>query len=128
MAEAFVPAMIRAKWGRVIAISTECTMQCVPNQSACVSGKGGMDRLPRVLAREVGQHGITVNQVAPGWTVSENRPEAGRPESYLNAMPLRRWGRDRDIANIVAFLASDLAGFVTGAFSPVCGVNVMLAI
>ncbi len=125
MAQAFVPAMIAKNWGRVIAISTECAMQCWPNQSAYVSGKRGMDGVLRVLAKEVGEHGITVNQVAPGWTVSENRPAAGRPDSYLNAIPLKRWGTDQDIANAVAFLASDLAAFITGAYVPVCGGNVM---
>jgi 3-oxoacyl-[acyl-carrier protein] reductase len=103
-------------------------MQCKVIQSAYVSGKGGMDRLLRVLAKEVGPHGITVNQVAPGWTVSETRPAAGRSEEYLNAVPLKRWGTDQDIANAVAFLASDLAAYITGAYLAVCGGNVMPAI
>ena len=128
MAKAFVPAMIRRKWGRVIAISTECAMQNVPNQSAYVSGKRGMDGVLRVLAREVGEHGITVNQVAPGWTASENRPDGDLHESYRQRVPLRRRGKDRDIAHAVAFLASDLAGFITGVYLPVCGGNVMPAI
>ncbi len=128
IAQAFVPAMIARKHGRVIAINTECAMQNWPGQSAYVSGKRGMDGVLRVLAKEVGEHGITVNQVAPGWTVSENRPAAGRPDSYLNAVPLKRWGTDQDIANAVAFLASDLAGYITGVYLPVCGGNVMPAI
>ncbi len=128
MAQTFVPAMIEKKWGRVIAINTECAMQNWPSQSAYVSGKRGMDGVLRVLAKEVGEHGITVNQVAPGWTVSETRPAAGRPDWYLNGVPLKRWGEDRDIANAVAFLASDLARFITGVYLPVCGGNVMPAI
>ena len=95
------------------------------SQSAYVAGKRGMDGVLRVLAKEVGAHGITVNQVAPGWTVSENRPAAGRADGYVNAVPLKRWGTDQDIANAVAFLASDLAGYITGAYIPVCGGNVM---
>jgi 3-oxoacyl-[acyl-carrier protein] reductase len=87
-----------------------------------------MDGMLRVLAREVGEHGITVNQVAPGWMVSENRPAAGRPETYLNGIPLKKWGTEQDIANAVAFLASDLAGYITGVFLPVCGGNAMTAI
>lgn len=130
MAQAFAPAMIEKKWGRVIAISTECAMQCAPNQSAYVSGKRGMDGVLRVLAREVGEHGITVNQVAPGWTVSEKYRAAGEEHqpAYEATVPLRRRGADEDIANAVAFLASDLAGFITGAYLPVCGGNVMPAI
>ncbi len=125
MAQAFLPAMIQKKWGRVIALNTECAMQNAPNQSAYVSGKRGMDGVLRVLAKEIGGHAVTVNQVAPGWTVSENRPAAGRPDSYLNNIPLKRWGVDQDIANVVAFLASDLAAYITGVYIPVCGGDVM---
>jgi 3-oxoacyl-[acyl-carrier protein] reductase len=128
MAQAFIPDMIAKKRGRVIAINTECAMQNTPNQSAYVSGKRGMDGLLRVLAREVGEHGITVNQIAPGWMVSETRPAAGRPDSYRDAIPLKKWGTDQDIANAVAFLASDLASFISGVYLPVCGGNVMPAI
>jgi len=129
MAQAFVPAMIKKRWGRVIAINTECAMQNWPTQSAYVSGKRGMDGVLRVLAKEIGEHNITVNQVAPGWTVSETRPAKDRSgSSYLESVPLRRWGTDQDIANAVAFLASDLAGFISGVYLPVCGGNVMPAI
>ncbi len=128
MAQAFVPAMIAKHWGRVIAINTECAMQNLPSQSAYASGKRGMDGVLRVLAKEVGEHGITVNQVAPGWMVSESRPEEGRSEAYRNGVPLKRFGHDQDIANAVAFLASDLAGFISGVYLPVCGGNVMPAI
>ena len=128
MAQVFVPSMIEKKWGRVIGISTECAMQYWQNQSAYISGKRGMDGVLRVLAREVGEHGITVNQVAPGWTISENRPESDQTRWYRERVPLKRRGRDQEIANVVAFLASDLASFVTGAYIPVCGGNVMPAI
>jgi len=121
MAQAFVPGMIAKKWRRVIAINTECAMQCWPNQSAYAAGKHGVDGVLRVLAKEVGEHGITVNQVAPGWMVSESRSEVDRPDWYRNGLPLKRFGHDQDIANAVAFLASDLAGFITGVYLPVCG-------
>jgi 3-oxoacyl-[acyl-carrier protein] reductase len=84
-----------------------------------------MDGALRVLAREIGRHGITVNQVAPGWTVSENRPESESTQWYIDQVPLKRRGRDQEIAKVVAFLASDLASFITGAYIPVCGGNVM---
>ncbi len=127
MAKAFVPAMIKKGSGRVIAINTECAMQNLPKQSAYVSGKRGMDGVLRVLAREVGPNGITVNQVAPGWTISD-RDRANNTqvnEEHDAKVPLRRRGTDADIANAVAFLASDLANFITGVYLPVCGGNVM---
>ena len=52
-------------------------MQAGPTQGAYISGKKGMDALLRVLAKEIGMHGITVNQVAPGWTISERDRTAG---------------------------------------------------
>jgi 3-oxoacyl-[acyl-carrier protein] reductase len=127
MVKAFVPAMVARGWGRVIAINTECAMQNAPTQSAYVSGKRGMDGVLRVLAKEVGPHGITVNQVAPGWTVSDRDRAAGteRQAAYDRDVPLRRRGTDQEVANVVAFLASELASFVTGAYVPVCGGNVM---
>lgn len=126
LAKAFIPELAARGWGRVIGINTECSMQMFEKYSAYVAGKRGMDGVLRVLAREVGRHGITVNQVAPGWTISEK--ERDRPAddaSYREAVPLRRRGTDQEIANVVAFLASDLASFVHGAFVPVCGGNVM---
>jgi 3-oxoacyl-[acyl-carrier protein] reductase len=130
LAKAFAPAMIKQRWGRVIGINTECSMQNFPTQSAYVAGKRGMDGIYRVLAKEIGEHQITVNQVAPGWTISDhdraNKTE--RNEPYEQTVPLKRRGTDQEIANVVAFLASDLASFITGAYVPVSGGNVMPSI
>ncbi|EDY82504.1 oxidoreductase, short chain dehydrogenase/reductase family [Verrucomicrobiia bacterium DG1235] len=127
LSKAFVPAMVEKGWGRYVGINTECTMQMGETMSAYVSGKRGMDGVLRVLAREVGKNGVTVNQVAPGWTISDQDREAGTEENegYSASVPLRRRGTDREVSQVVAFLASDLASFVTGAFVPVCGGNVM---
>lgn len=130
LAKAFVPQMIERKYGRIVGINTECAMQTFARQSAYAAGKRGMDGLYRVLAKEIGEHGITVNQVAPGWTISDRDRDNGteRSESYERNVPLKRRGTDQEIANVVAFLASDLASFITGAYIPVCGGNVMPAI
>ncbi|WP_239614528.1 SDR family NAD(P)-dependent oxidoreductase [Cohnella mopanensis] len=130
LAKAFAPDMIKQKWGRFVGINTECVMQNFPTQSAYVAGKRGMDGVYRVLAKEIGEHQITVNQVAPGWTISErdrlNKTE--HSESYEQTVPLKRRGTDQEVANAVAFLASDLASFITGAYLPVSGGNVMPSI
>jgi 3-oxoacyl-[acyl-carrier protein] reductase len=75
LTKAFVPQMIENKYGRVIGINTECSLQNFPNQSAYVAGKRGMDGLYRILDNEIGANQITVNQVAPGWTVSDRDRE-----------------------------------------------------
>jgi 3-oxoacyl-[acyl-carrier protein] reductase len=130
MAKALVPEMMRKRYGRIIAISTECVMQHLSGQSAYVAGKRGMDGVLRVLAKEIGPYQVTVNQVAPGWTITEQVRREGtqRQDAYEATIPLRRRGTDQEIANVVAFLASDLASYITGAYIPVCGGNVMPAI
>ena len=86
-----------------------------------------MDGIFRVMARELGPHRVTVNQVAPGWMISDKYRTEGTESQpdYEATVPLGRRGTDQDVANMVAFLASDLADFITGAFIPVCGGNVM---
>jgi 3-oxoacyl-[acyl-carrier protein] reductase len=84
-----------------------------------------------VLAREIGEYGITVNQVAPGWIKDDEKEEIDvkrKQDNYCKSIPLRRQGTSWEVAGVVAFLASDLAGFITGAYIPVCGGNVMPAI
>ena len=127
MIKTFVPAMIRRGWGRVIGINTECTFQCWPTQSAYVAGKHGMSGLLQSFAKEVGPNGVTVNQIAPGWIRSEREetPENASLKSlsdeYSRMLPLKHRGEELDVANAVAFLASDLARFITGVILPVNG-------
>jgi 3-oxoacyl-[acyl-carrier protein] reductase len=131
MAQAFVPAMCDQGWGRVIAISSECAMECAARQGAYVGGKMAMHGILRVLAREVGPQGVTVNEVAPGWVagVPLATPALQELEArYLERVPLRHRGRPQEIADAVAFLASDRASFITGTWLPVAGGTVMSAI
>ena len=127
MIKAFVPQMIEKKYGRVIGISTECVTFKGRKQSAYIAGKQGMGGVLQVLAKEVGEHNITVNQIAPGWTISDKDRQKEPPEQkdYAKDVPLKRRGTDQEIANVVAFISSDLASFISGAFIPVCGGFVM---
>jgi len=128
MAKAFIPAMIEKKAGRFIGINTECSYLCNANSAAYASAKRGMDGLYRTLAKEVGKFNINVNQVAPGWTISDN-DRANNTEvapHYSKNVPLDRRGTDQEIANVVLFLASELSTYVSGVCIPVCGGTVMV--
>ena len=128
MAKAFIPAMIEKKSGRFIGINTECSYLCNANSGAYASAKRGMDGLYRTLAKEVGKFNVNVNQVAPGWTISD-RDRLNNTEiapQYSNNVPLNRRGTDQEIANAVLFLASELSTFVSGVCIPVCGGTVMV--
>ena len=127
MAKTFVPYMQSRNYGRIIVMNTECAMMAEEGCSAYTAAKRGLDGIVRVLAKEVGGYNITVNQIAPGWTITDKERENGvnpAPE-YVASVPLGRRGTDKDIANMAAFLASDLASFTTGAFIPVAGGRIM---
>ncbi len=139
LAKVCVPSMREQGWGRIIGINTEVVLECRPGSSAYSAGKGGMDRLLRCLAKEVGAAGITVNQVAPGYMISERNRKVGgsadddglTPEQlagYVAGVPLGHRGSDSDIADAVMFFASPAARFISGAFLPVCGGRAMTAI
>lgn len=128
LAQAFIPAMKERGGGRYVAISTECVMQNTANQSAYVSGKRGMDGALRSLCREVAPHQITVNQVAPGYTISDRDPAGSGDTAYTERVPMKRRGTAEEVANAVIFLASPQASFITGAWLPVSGGTVLPAI
>jgi 3-oxoacyl-[acyl-carrier protein] reductase len=126
-AKVFSEPMVARRWGRIISLGTEVSSQALIDRAPYTAAKCAMDGVMRSLARELGEHGITVNQVAPGWIITDkdrrDRDEV-QPE-YERGVPLKRRGYDQDVANLVAFLASDLAGYLTGVRVPVCGGNIM---
>lgn len=131
MVKAFVPDIIKAgKGGRIVVTNTECAALAEENCGAYTAAKRGLDGLVRVLAKELGAHQITVNEVAPGWTITEAERENHMEvcPDYDKTVPLKRRGTDLEIAQMCAFLASPLASFTTGAYIPVSGGRVMPAI
>ncbi|MCQ2417082.1 MAG: SDR family oxidoreductase [Oscillospiraceae bacterium] len=127
MTKTFVPDMIAKGGGRIVVINTECAALCEPGWSAYSAAKRGLDGLVRVLAKELGPHNITINEVAPGWTITEKDRQMHtevQPD-YDSTVPLKRRGTDQEIAQMCAFLASPLASFTTGAYIPVSGGRVM---
>lgn len=118
-----MPKMIRARRGRIILISSVVATMGSAGQANYAASKAGMIGFARSLAREVGSRGITVNVVAPGFTETDMTaalPEARRSE-ILAAVPLRRMATPSEVASAVTWLASEDAGYVTGAVIPVDG-------
>ncbi|HHY49831.1 MAG TPA: SDR family oxidoreductase [Alphaproteobacteria bacterium] len=125
MCQAVIPAMQRRKAGRIINASSFAAIIPSIGGAAYASSKAGVESLTRVLASELGPSGITVNCYAPGMIPTEMNRYAEAPperqEQLLDTLTLRRWGDPRDIANLVCFLASDLAGYITGAMIDISG-------
>lgn len=116
LAKAVLPAMKRARHGRIIMIGSDLFERAEPGLSAYSSAKGAQLGLTRTWARELGGYGITVNLVAPGWIPVERHADTPAEvfDAYADGIALGRFGTPADVAAVVAFLASDAAGFVTG--------------
>jgi len=127
MFKAFAPAMLEKGSGKFVVINTECSMRCDPGAAAYSSAKRGLDGLCRSFAKEVGPKGITVNQVAPGWMITEAERARGETLTgpYVDSVPMKRRGTDEDIADAVLFFASSLSDYITGAYLSVSGGRVM---
>ncbi|HDA7552499.1 TPA: 3-oxoacyl-[acyl-carrier-protein] reductase [Staphylococcus aureus] len=110
------PQMLRQRSGAIINLSSVVGAVGNPGQANYVATKAGVIGLTKSAARELASRGITVNTVAPGFIVSDMTDALSDElkEQMLTQIPLARFGQDTDIANTVAFLASDKAKYITG--------------
>jgi 3-oxoacyl-[acyl-carrier protein] reductase len=119
LTHAVLPGMIERKWGRVVNISGKS------EPDALISAKAAVHAWSKGLSRAVGKHGITVNCIPPGRIMSEqirrNYPEDFRNEHARKSVPMGRYGEPEELAVLAAFLASSLAGYITGTVLPVDG-------
>ena len=123
LSRAVMRGMMKARWGRIINITSVVGAAGNAGQSNYAAAKAGVAGMTRALARELGSRNITVNCVAPGFIdtdMTRALPEAQK-SALLAQIPLGRLGRPEEIAAAVAFLASPAAGYVTGAVLHVNG-------
>ena len=122
LAHRLLPQMIARKWGRVVNITGKSEPEGL---NGAFAAKAAMHAWAKGLSREVGKHGITVNCVPPGRIISEqilrNYPPEFRKKESEEDIPVGEYGQPADIANLVCFLVSPLARYITGAVIPVDG-------
>jgi len=111
-----IKGMTKARWGRIINISSVVGASGNAGQTNYSASKAGAEGFARSLAQEIGSRGITVNSVAPGFIQTDMTgmlPEA-QVKDLLNKIPLNRLGQPEEVAEVVAFLVSESAGYITG--------------
>ena len=121
--KAVIRTMVKQHSGRIINISSVVGFSGNPGQVNYSSTKSGLIGFTKSLSREVGTRGITVNAVAPGFinTAMTQALNESQQQAILNQIPLGRMGEAEDIANAVAFLASEEASYITGTVLHVNG-------
>jgi 3-oxoacyl-[acyl-carrier protein] reductase len=122
LAHALLPQMMARKWGRIVNITGKSEPEGI---NGAFAAKAAMHAWAKGLSREVGKHGITVNSIPPGRILSEQIERNYTPEYRAwqaeHEIPVGEYGKPEDIANLVCFLASPRARYITGAVIPVDG-------
>jgi 3-oxoacyl-[acyl-carrier protein] reductase len=119
-----LPYLRESPAGRVVNVTSSTVREPADNLALSNAVRPGVVGWAKTLSRELGPAGITVNSIAPGWIDTDRIREVypdGPTQDDLTAVPLRRLGTPREIGNLVAFLCSDRAAYITGTVIPVDG-------
>jgi 3-oxoacyl-[acyl-carrier protein] reductase len=114
--KSFIKRMVKNRWGRIINISSTSAVLGNKGQANYAAAKAGIEAMSRSLARELGSRNINVNCVAPGFIETDMTKEIseGNEDFLASQIPLGRLGKPNEIAEVVNFLASDQANYITG--------------
>ncbi|MFC1848449.1 3-oxoacyl-[acyl-carrier-protein] reductase [Chloroflexota bacterium] len=126
--QAVIRHMLRQRWGRIINIASIVGLIGNAGQANYAAAKAGLIGLTKTTAREVASRGVTANAIAPGYIDTEmtRKLSDNAKQEFLRQIPLGHAGSSRDVANAVAFLASDEACYITGHVLNVDGGMVMI--
>jgi 3-oxoacyl-[acyl-carrier protein] reductase len=113
--------MIRTRWGRIVNISSVTALVGNRGQTNYAAAKAGLHGAARSLALELASRGITVNTVAPGIIASPMTEQIFSPEAIDRLVPMKRAGTPEEVADLVGFLASDNAGYISGQIISING-------
>ncbi|MBS4208241.1 SDR family NAD(P)-dependent oxidoreductase [Bacillus sp. FJAT-50079] len=125
MCKAVAPIMKRQNYGRILNAASFAAIIPSIGSAAYAASKAGVKQFTRVLAGELAPWNITVNSYAPGMIPSTlnnfSTLPADEQNQLLNTLTIRKWGKEKDVANLICFLASDLASYITGTMIDISG-------
>ncbi|MDA8189096.1 MAG: 3-oxoacyl-[acyl-carrier-protein] reductase [Dehalococcoidales bacterium] len=121
--KAVVRYMMKQRWGRIVNVSSVSGILGNPGQANYSSAKAGLIAFTKTVAREFASRGITANAVAPGFIATDITSGLSRDtkDSLIKQIPLERFGKAEEVAELIAFLASDRAAYITGQVIPIDG-------
>jgi 3-oxoacyl-[acyl-carrier protein] reductase len=134
LTKALLPGMMERKWGRIINLTSIAVRQPIDGLILSNAVRAAVHGWAKTLSNEIAVNGITVNNVMPGWTLTDRvrqmtqarAEQTGRAEAeivadFAAAIPMKRMGQPEDLGELVSFLASEQAGYITGASIPIDG-------